>query len=286
VENPEGWDDAAKAVPGVAAELGSRRPPRTVGNARTGRRYSSSSLRASKRSAQRVAPVATPTRVLVADSAARFRASVCALLARQDDFETEDAADLGELVAAAKRGWPDIALIDSDLAPVGALGALDRMRSLCPAKAVVWSFETRPERLVAAVCAGARGYLPKGISTDGLLTSLRAVARGEVALPRRLAPVLFESVRGLAERNQAREDTSRLSRRELEVLALVAAGLQNKHVAAELFISVFTVKRHVQTILQKLGVSSRREAAAVYHAASPPQIPTLRSEPVAARMPR
>ena len=273
-ERPEGSDEASQVVLRVPAEVRSAQSAHSVGNGRTGRRYNGSwgpgeSARPVR--ARRLAPVATRTRVLVADSAAIFRASVCALLGREEDFEVADAADLGTLLATAKRGWPEIVLIDSDLPPAGALHALAQMRSLCSARAVVWSLETGPDHLVAAICAGARGYLPKHISTAGLLRSLRAVARGEVALPRSLGAVLFESVHGVAERNRAREHARFLSRRELEVLALVAAGLQNKHVAAELCISVLTVKRHVQNILEKLGVSSRHEAAVVYRSAFAPE---------------
>jgi two-component system, NarL family, nitrate/nitrite response regulator NarL len=276
-ERPEGSDEGAQLLLRVPTEVRSAQPAHLVGNGRTVRRYGGSSGPGGSARlvrARRLVPVTTRTRVLVADSAAIFRASVCALLGREDDFEVADAADLGELLAAAKRGWPEVILIDSDLAPEGALHALARMRTFCSARAVVWSFETSPEHLVAAICAGARGYLPKRVSTAGLLSSLRAVARGEAALPRSLAGVLFESVRGVAERNRAREDTRLLSRRELEVLALVAAGLQNKHVATELYISTLTVKRHVQNILHKLGVSSRQDAAAVYQAAFPPETPT------------
>jgi DNA-binding NarL/FixJ family response regulator len=207
------------------------------------------------------------TRVLVADSAGIFRSSICSLLAREDDFDVAGAVDAGEVLAAVQRGWPDIVLIDQDLPPVGAINALERMRGLSSARAIVWGYDPGSEDLLAAVCAGADGYLPKHVTRPALVRSLRAVARGEVALPRPLTAALFEAMYDVSERNRARERAHLLSARELQVLDLVAAGLQNKEIATALYISVLTVKRHVQNILEKLGVSSRYEAAAVYRSA-------------------
>jgi len=209
--------------------------------------------------------------VLVADSAGIFRASICALLAREDDFDVASAVDVSELLAAVQRGWPDIVLIDRDLPPAGAVHALERMRGVSSARAIVWGYDPGSEDLLAAVCAGANGYLPKHVTRPGLVRSLRAVARGEVALPRPLTAALFEAMYVVSERNRARERAHLLSARELQVLDLVAAGLQNKEIATALYISVLTVKRHVQNILEKLGVSSRHEAAAVYRSAFAPE---------------
>jgi DNA-binding NarL/FixJ family response regulator len=93
---------------------------------------------------------------------------------------------------------------------------------------------------------------------------LRGVSRGEAPLARDLATLMIGAMHGLEERDRAREKAAALSAREREVLAYVAQGARNRQIAQALFISEFTVKRHMQNILQKLGLPSRRAAAAFY----------------------
>jgi DNA-binding NarL/FixJ family response regulator len=121
--------------------------------------------------------------------------------------------------------------------------------------------------VLSAICAGASGYVDKEISPEGLIRSLRGLESGEAPLSRALATQLIEALHGLRENEQIAEQAGLLSPREREVLDLVADGARNKEIAATLFISEFTVKRHVQNILEKLGLPSRRAAAAFHHAA-------------------
>lgn len=211
------------------------------------------------------------TRVLVADPLAIFRSGVRGLLAREGDFEVVEAASLPEVIQAVAHDCPDIALIDLDLPPGGGVAAVTRLSEQCSTRTIVWSFDPSRESVLAAIRAGAIGYLRKEISAPGLVRSLRGSARGEAPLSRDLATLMIEAIHGLEERVRAREQAALLSAREREVLDLVAKGARNKQIATALYISEFTVKRHVQNILQKLGVPSRGAAAAFYRSTFGPE---------------
>jgi DNA-binding NarL/FixJ family response regulator len=205
-------------------------------------------------------------RVLIADGAPIFRSGVRHLLSREGDFVLSEASDLDELLHAVEHETPEIALIDLDLPPSGGVEAV---AYLCPSSArlVVWGFEADRERVLAALTAGADGFLDKAISPTGLLRALRGISRGESPLPRELVTVVVDAVHDFEARDRARERVVVLSAREREVLALVANGARNRQIAQALSISEFTVKRHMQNILQKLNLGSRTAAAAFYRTA-------------------
>ncbi|TMJ98188.1 MAG: response regulator transcription factor [Actinobacteria bacterium] len=211
------------------------------------------------------------TRILIADSLPIFRSGVRNLLARESDFEVVESSTFDELVREVATDCPDIALVDLELPPRGGVTAVSYLAERCSAHTIVWSFEPSRETVLRAIRAGASGYLHKEISPPGLVRSLRGVVRGEAPLARDLASLMIEALHGLEERDRARERASVLSAREREVLELVAQGARNKQVAAALEISEFTVKRHMQNILQKLGLPSRRAAAAFYRSAYEPE---------------
>lgn len=220
------------------------------------------------------------TRVLVADSLAIFRAGVRNLLARESDFEVVEAGKLDDVVQAVDEQCPDIALIDLDLPPIGGVAAVTVLSERCSAHTVVWSFEPNPDTVLAAIRAGASGYLNKEVSPNGLVRSLRGVGKGEAPLSRDLAALMIEALHELDARARARERAAVLSARERQVLGMVAKGARNKQIAAALYISEFTVKRHMQNILQKLGLGSRTAAAAFYRTAyEPHETPTSISRP-------
>jgi two-component system, NarL family, nitrate/nitrite response regulator NarL len=207
------------------------------------------------------------TRVLIADSLTIFRSGVRSLLLRESDFEVVEAGHLEEVKRAIADDPPDIALIDLELPPLGGVAAVAHLAERCTAHAVVWSFTPSRETVLAAVRAGASGYLHKEISPRGLVRSLRGVVHGEAPLSRDLATLMIDALHGLDERDRLRERAASLSERECEVLELVAQGARNKQVAEALVISEFTVKRHMQNILRKLELPSRRAAAVFYRAA-------------------
>lgn len=219
------------------------------------------------------------TRILVADSLHIFRAGVRNLLARESEFDVVEAASLEEVVYTVNAQCPDVALIDLELPPSGAVAAVRRLRGRCSTYTIVWSFEPTRETVLSAVRAGAHGFLHKEISPDGLVRALRGVVRGEAPLSRDLASMMIEALHGDDERTRARDRAAVLSTRERQVLDLIAQGARNKQIAALLTISEFTAKRHVQNILQKLELSSRGEAAIFYRTAFGGQEPAIAAWP-------
>jgi two-component system nitrate/nitrite response regulator NarL len=207
------------------------------------------------------------TRVLVADPLRIFRAGVKNLLVREADFDVVEAGSLGEVLEAASDDSPDIALIDLDLPPDGGVAATQHLVESSGTHVILWSFEPDGETVLDAVRGGARGYLHKEISPAALVHALRDAAQGEAPLSHGLATLLIDALHGLTERDRVRERARALSAREREVLELVAQGARNRQIAGELTISEFTVKRHIQNILQKLELPSRGAAATLYRAA-------------------
>jgi two-component system nitrate/nitrite response regulator NarL len=207
------------------------------------------------------------TSIVIADAGPIFRAGVRHLLGRESDFELFEAATLPALSQTLEERQPDIALIDLELPPSGGVAAVARLAPHYETHMVVWGFEASSDEVLAAVTAGAKGFLPKKISPAGLIRSLRGVVRGEAPLSRGLATLMIDAVQGLEERDRARERAAALSTREREVLALVAEGLRNRQIAQALSISEFTVKRHMQNILHKLDLPSRRAAGLFYRSA-------------------
>ncbi|MDP9223801.1 MAG: response regulator transcription factor [Actinomycetota bacterium] len=208
-------------------------------------------------------------RILVADDVETLRSGVRELLLRESDFHVFEARGLDELRTAVERHAPDIVLVDLDLPPSGGIAAVAELQR-SETSSIVWSFEPDRSTVLEAIRAGARGYLDKEISPQGLVRALRGVVRGEAALSRELVTLLIDALHGVEERDRVRDQAAVLSSREREVLALVSRGARNREIGEELHISEFTVKRHVQNILNKLEVPSRRSAAAVYRSAFQP----------------
>jgi DNA-binding NarL/FixJ family response regulator len=211
------------------------------------------------------------TRILVADPLSIFRAGVRNLLARESDFRVVEAGTFDEMLDVIAKDCPDISLIDLDLPPFGGVAAVEKLAGSCSTHTIVWSFEPTREIVLDAVRSGAHGFLRKEISPEGLIRALRGVVQGEAPLSRDLATLMIDALHGLDERSRARDRASVLSVREREVLELVAQGARNKQIATQLVISEFTVKRHVQNILQKLELPSRRAAASFYLRAYGPE---------------
>jgi DNA-binding NarL/FixJ family response regulator len=207
------------------------------------------------------------TRILVADSLSILRSGVRRLLNADSDFEVVEAANLAEVLEVVAEGSPDIALVDLELLPNGGLEAVARLSEDSDCRTIVWSCEPSRETVLDAIRAGASGYLEKTISPTGLVRALRGIEHGEAALSRDLATLMVDALHTREKRRDAFERASVLSAREREVLDLVARGARNRQIAQVLVISEFTVKRHMQNILRKLELPSRRAAASVYTAA-------------------
>ena len=204
-------------------------------------------------------------RVLVADPVTIFRTGVRNLLRRASDFEVVEASSYEEAELRLEGGCPEIALIDLDLPPNGGVEAVRSLSERCSTYLIVWSFDP-----VAAVGAGGgtcrRGRLPRQADLAGRASCARCGAsmHGEAPLSRDLTRLMVDAIHGSELRDQSRERLAALSAREREILEHVALGARNRQIADALTISEFTVKRHVQNILSKLEVGSRRAASDFY----------------------
>jgi DNA-binding NarL/FixJ family response regulator len=220
------------------------------------------------------------THLALADSFTLFRIGLRIVIDEAEDFEASEVGSLEDLDALLSDGpRPDLALVDLDLPPSGAKDAVALLRRNDVAP-IVW---TRRHRLTSdlvfdLVRAGAVGVLPKEISPTGLLRALRGVVDGEAALGRDVSWLLINGLQRASANGGMAQQLTTLSSRELEVLELVADGLANKEIAAQLDLSEFTVKRHIQNILRKIGARSRWEASASYLAQRrelPSQVPLV-----------
>jgi two-component system nitrate/nitrite response regulator NarL len=189
------------------------------------------------------------------------------LLVRESEFAISEAANLEELDSNVMNERPDLALIDLNLPPSGGIDAVSRLAGTTDTHLILWSLDPSDSDVLAAISAGASGYVDKDISSSGLVRALRGVLLGEAPLSRRQTAELVAAMHGAEERNRARERAIVLSRREREVLALVAQGARNRQIAEALEISEFTVKRHMQNILTKLHLPSRGAAGLFYRSA-------------------
>jgi DNA-binding NarL/FixJ family response regulator len=198
----------------------------------------------------------------VADKHAVFRSAVRHVIARSSEFDVVEASDVDGLEAVLSADV-DVVLVDESFLPEGGAGAARVCAGRC-AHVIVWAERPDPDRVLEAVRAGASGYLRKDISPDGLVRALHGTSKGESPLSRDLSALMVAALHQTDLRDRTRALAGILSARERQVLDLIADGSRNKQIAAQLEISEFTVKRHVQNILQKLELPSRRAAAAFY----------------------
>jgi two-component system NarL family response regulator len=209
-------------------------------------------------------PAEAPIRVLLADPHALFRRGVRLVLEDESDIEVVgESSDGLDAVDRIVELVPDLVLMDVRMPGVSGIEATRRVRSLVPSvKVAILTVSESDDDLFAAVRAGATGYLLKEVSIEELAEAVRAVARGHSLISPSMASRLLGEFNALSRRVEEQRGTApRLSDRELEVLRLVARGLSNKDIAAELVIAENTVKNHVRNILEKLQLRSRMEAA-------------------------
>ncbi len=209
--------------------------------------------------------VGDPIRILLADQHVLFREAMRTVLEGELDMRVVAEARNGlEAVAEAERALPQVAIVDFDL-PLSdgpRTTAMIRER-VVDCRVLVLSAAEDYANLVAVLDAGANGYLTKESPIAHLIQATRAVHRGETLIPPwMLGPLLSGLLRRRKEQDRAYERIARLTRREREVLALLADGADNKVIARTLVISPQTARTHIQNILSKLSVHSRLEAAA------------------------
>jgi two-component system NarL family response regulator len=193
-------------------------------------------------------------RVLVADDHVTVREGLVAMIGRQVDMRVvAEAAQGREAVELWQRHRPDVALLDVRMPVLDGIAAIEEIRAEDPDARilVLTTFDTDSE-VSRVIKAGAKGYLLKDAPREELLESIRRVYAGETCIPPALVAKLAAGV-----------SSQELSKRELEVLELLASGKSNKEIGASLYISETTVKSHLRTVFAKLQVLSRTEAIMV-----------------------
>jgi len=203
------------------------------------------------------------TRVVVAGAHLPTRTGIRLVLERNGFEICAEAPDADSAVAAVLRERPELCLVDADL-PGGAMLATARITTRAPATdTVVLAAKADEQGVVDALHAGAAGYLPLEADPEGLIRALRAVRRGEPAVPRSLLGPLVDQFRVRERRRRVNVRGGfevELTRRQSEVLELLRDGLSTTEMPARLGLSPVTVRRHLSLVLEKLGVSDRAEA--------------------------
>ena len=203
-----------------------------------------------------------PIRVAVVDDQELFRRGLTMLLGVEDDIEVVGEASDGiagtELAASAV---PDVILMDVRMPKLSGIEAITAVRNAAPgARIVMLTVSDEEADLYEAIKGGASGYLLKDASIDEVAQAVRVVADGQSLISPSMAMKLLDEFKQMSRTDRQQLPTPRLTDRELEVLKLVAQGLNNREIAKRLFISENTVKNHVRNILEKLQLHSRMEA--------------------------
>lgn len=222
-------------------------------------------------------PKADRIRVLIVDDHAIVRRGLRGLLEIVDDMEVVgDAADGEQAVRVVEARAPDVVLMDLVMPVKDGLAAIREIKAQHPETEIValTSF-IEEEKVVAALEAGAAGYLLKDADERAVIEAIRTAHDGEMRLDPAVAKLLAERLR----RRPAASPLDPLTGRELDVLALLGRGLSNKEIAAELGIADCTARTHVSNVLGKLGFASRTQAAlyAVEHGFTSAPVPASRA---------
>ncbi len=202
-----------------------------------------------------------PMRILLADDHPMFREGVAHSLGSEPDLEViAQAASGEEAVELAQRLSPAVALLDVSMPGIGGIEAAARIAAAVPGiRIVMLTVSEDKDNLLAALKAGAHGYVLKGASASELRDIVRNVAAGEAFVTPALASRLLVEF----SRPRERDPLSELTQREVDVLELVSLGSTNREIAERLHLAEKTVKHYVTCILQKLHARSRTEAALI-----------------------
>jgi DNA-binding NarL/FixJ family response regulator len=202
-------------------------------------------------------------RVLICDDQALVRGGFRAILEAQPDIEVVGEAENGaEAVALAQRRSPEVILMDIRMPVLDGVEATRRLvAGGSPARILVLTTFDLDEYVHAAIRAGASGFLLKDVTPAKLLEAIRIVAAGDALLAPSVTRRLLERFAStLPQRDVSREALAGLTARETEVLGLLAGGMSNAEIAAELVVSEATVKTHISSVLRKLGLRDRVQA--------------------------
>lgn len=203
-------------------------------------------------------------RILVVDDHNLFREGLAAIIQREADIEVVGmVGSVQEAVEAVTALKPDIILMDFGLPDgTGAEAARKIIQDQPNCKIIFLTMSDKDEDLLAAIRSGAVGYLMKNMAPSKLVAALRSVMKGESALSRAMTLRLMQAYSRTKESEPSGDPAlGRLTRREIDILVELAAGKSNQEIASQLVISNNTVKYHVHSILDKLNLPDRKEAA-------------------------
>ena len=202
--------------------------------------------------------------VLIVDDHALFRRGLQMVLEQEIDIDVVgEAADGQEAVQKAQELMPDVVLMDVRMPRRSGIEAAGEIKELLPhAKILMLTISDEEADLYEAIKAGASGYLLKEISIEEVADAIRSVWAGQSRISPSMASKLLTEFAAMSKRADERRQVPapRLTEREMEVLTLVAEGLNNRDIGQRLFISENTVKNHIRNILEKLHLHSRMEA--------------------------
>ena len=203
----------------------------------------------------------SPIKVLLVDDHALFRSGIKLLLQRNHDFEViGEASDGIEGVKRAKALQPDVVLLDLHMPGISGLDAIKLIQEEVPAcRIILLTVSEEGEDLTTALKNGAVGYLLKNIDADFFLDAIRRAMQGDSVISNEMTAKLVANLRRGHE--PIPSEISKLTPREGDILSQLASGLSNKEIARELNLAESTVKIHIQSILKKLGLSNRVQAA-------------------------
>lgn len=207
--------------------------------------------------------------VLVIDANRLLRDEIAAILNAQTDLRViAVASSREEAMMSARAIRPRVVLINAALGDHDRRADVESLRSVAPeVRVIVMDLPPGSDEVVEFVEAGASGFIASDATIEQVITTVRSVAAGHDVLPAALTGALFSHVAGHAPIRSSADASShvRLTRREAEVVALIAEGLSNKEIAHRLNLTTFTVKSHVHSLLHKLELHSRLEIAARAH---------------------
>lgn len=204
-------------------------------------------------------------RVLIAGNYPIFRTALRKLLESEADFRVTGEVPLGrEVVAHAKESGPDIVLLHFAIPGQSALESLRELSALpAPVRTVILATSIEKAEIIQALQYGAQGVVTKEARPEQLFEGLRSVMKGQLWIGQESISHLVHAVQGIvsAPKNSSTREHFGLTRRELEIVAVIVSGFSNRDIAEKLKLSEHTVKHHIANIFDKLGVSNRMEVA-------------------------